>query len=49
MRVVKDLGDSKHDMTQQKTLFALNEFVLNLEYDIKIYLDDLITVLLGYI
>jgi len=49
MRVVKDLQSSKHDTTVQKTLFALNEFVGNLDYDIKLYLDDVITLLMGYI
>jgi len=49
MRVVKDLQNSKHDMTVQKTLFALNEFVGNLDYDIKLYLDDVITLLMGYV
>ena len=29
-------------------LYAINEFVQNLEYDLKIYLDELITILLGY-
>jgi hypothetical protein len=48
MRVVKEMADSKHEMTVQKTLFALNEFVQNLEYDIKVYLEDLITILIGY-
>jgi len=48
MRVVKDMASSKHDMTVQKTLFALNEFTSNLEYDIKVYLADLITILTGY-
>lgn len=48
MRVVKDMANSKHEMTVQKTLFALNEFVQQLDYDIKVYLDDLITILVGY-
>ena len=31
LKVIKDLFVSKHDMTIQKSLFALNEFVQNLE------------------
>lgn len=34
IRVAKDMASSKHEMTVQKTLFALNEFVQNLDYDI---------------
>ena len=49
LRVIKDLYVSKHDMTIQKSLFALNEFVQNLDYDIKIYLEDIIKLLLEYI
>jgi len=49
LRVVKDLASSKHDMTVQKTLYALNEFVLNLDYDIKLYLDEIIHILLAYV
>jgi len=49
LRVIKDLATSKHDMTVQKTLFALNEFVQNLDYDIKIYLEDIIFVLMSYV
>lgn len=45
LRVIKDLAVSKHDMAIQKTLFALNEFVQNLDYDIKLYLEDIITLL----
>ena len=40
---------SKHEMTIQKTLFACNEFVQNLEFDIKLYLEDLIKLLLTYV
>jgi hypothetical protein len=36
-------------MTIQKTLYALNEFVLNLEYDIKLYLEDIIKICLAYV
>jgi hypothetical protein len=49
LRVVKDLAVSKHDMTIQKTIYALNEFVQNLDYDIKIYLEEIIHILLSYI
>jgi HEAT repeat protein len=49
LRVIKDLYVSKHDMTIQKSLIALNEFVQNLDYDIKIYLEDIIKLLLEYI
>ena len=49
IKVVQDLFSSKHEMTIQKTLFALNEFTLNLEFDIKLYLEDLIKLLLTYI
>jgi hypothetical protein len=49
MRVVKDLSSSKHEQTVQKTLFALNEFVQNLEYDIKVYIEELISILIGYV
>uniref|UniRef100_A0A7S3FVR3 Importin N-terminal domain-containing protein n=1 Tax=Strombidium rassoulzadegani TaxID=1082188 RepID=A0A7S3FVR3_9SPIT len=49
LRVVKDLAVSKRDMTIQKALFALNEFVKDLEYDIKLYLGDIILLLQGYI
>lgn len=49
VRLLKDLAQSKKDMTIQKALFALNEFVKDLEYDIKYYLDDCIPLLLAYI
>jgi hypothetical protein len=49
LRVIKDLYVSKHDMTIQKCLFALNEFVQNLDYDIKIYLEDIVMLLLEFI
>lgn len=48
IRVVKEMANSKHEMTVQKTIFALNEFVLHLDYDIKIYLEELIAILTGY-
>ena len=49
MKVTKDLADSKHDMTIQKSLFALNEFVQQLDYDIKFYIDQIIELLMVYI
>ena len=49
LKVIKDLGESKHDMTIQKTLFALNEFVQNLEYDVKFYLEDIINLMISYV
>jgi hypothetical protein len=49
LKVIKDLYVSKHDMTIQKCLFALNEFVQNLDYDIKIYLEDIIMLLSEFI
>jgi hypothetical protein len=48
LRVVKDLAESKKDMTIQKSLFALNEFIKDLDYDIKIYLVDTVNILLAY-
>ena len=48
IKVVRDMYDSKHEMTIQKSLFALNEFVQNLDYDIKIYLDEVVTLLCKY-
>ena len=49
LKVIKDLSVSKHDMTIQKSLFALNEFVQNLEYDVKLYLEDIINLTLSYV
>lgn len=49
IRVVRDLGSSKQENCVQKTLYALNEFVQRLDYDIKTYLNDLVEILLGYI
>lgn len=48
IRVVREMANSKHEMTVQKTLFALNEFVQHLDYDIKLYLNELIVILTGY-
>ena len=49
LKVAKELGgNSKNDLVVQKMLYAINEFVQCLEYDLKIYLDELITILLGY-
>jgi hypothetical protein len=49
LKVVKDLLTSKQDMTIQKALYALNELVQNLAYDLKIYLEDTIRILLEYV
>jgi len=49
LRVIKDLSSSKHEMTIQKSLFALNEFVQNLEYDVKLYLEDIIQLTLSFV
>lgn len=49
IKVVSDMYTSKHEMTIQKVLFACNEFVQNLEFDIKLYLEDLIKLLLTYV
>ena len=39
----------QNDMTIQKGLFALHEFTNNLNDDVKLYLDDLIQILLAYV
>jgi len=49
LKVVKDLLTSKQDMTIQKALYALNELVQNLAYDLKLYMDDVIRILLEYV
>ena len=49
LKVIKDLFVSKHEMTIQKSLFALNEFVQNLDYDIKLYMEEVIKLCLEYI
>ena len=49
LKVVRDLTASKEELTIQKALYALNEFVQNLEYDIRIYLEDCLQALLAYI
>jgi len=49
LKVVRDLTASKEELTIQKAIYALNEFVQNLEYDIKIYLEDLLQALMTYI
>ena len=46
--VVTELQTSKHDMVIQKSLYAVNEFVQNLDYDIKLYLEQLVKLLLAY-
>lgn len=49
LKVVKDLLTSKQDMPIQKALYALNELVQNLAYDLKIYLEETIRILLAYV
>lgn len=49
IKVIKEMATSKHEMAIEKSLFALNEFVQNLDYDIKLYLEDIIQLLLVYI
>ena len=49
MIVLKELSPAQHDMTIQKGLFALHEFTNNLHEDVKLYLADLIQLLLGYV
>lgn len=47
--VLRELKPSAHDMTLQKGLFALTEFTNNLSDDIKIYLAELVTLLLNFV
>jgi len=51
LKVIHDLTTAgpKMDLTTQKALFAMNEFVQNLDYDIKLYLEQIIQVLLIYV
>ena len=49
IKVAEDMLNSKQDMATQKTLFAMNEFINNIEYDIKFYLNDTINILLKFI
>lgn len=49
LQVVRDLTASKEELTIQKAIFAMNEFVQNLDYDIKLYLEDCLQALLAYI
>jgi hypothetical protein len=46
--VLKELTSS-NELTLQKSLFALNEFTNNLQEDIKIYINDLVALLMGFI
>jgi hypothetical protein len=48
LSVLKELTN-QNDLTLQKGLFALHEFTNNLHEDVKIYLSDLIQLLLGYL
>ena len=49
LKVIKDLLTSTQEMTIQKALCALNELVKSLTYDLKIYLEDVIRILLEYV
>ena len=49
LTVVRDLQASKEELTVQKAIFALNEFVSKFEYEMKLYLEESIKVLLVYI
>lgn len=49
LAVVRDLQASKEELTIQKAIFALNEFVSRFEYEMKHYLEDSIKVLLIFI
>lgn len=42
INIARDLMNSKSEMVIQKSLFAVNEFVQNLDYDIKLYLEQLV-------
>ena len=46
--VARELQTSKHEMVIQKSLYAVSEFVQNLDYDIKHYLEQLVKLLLEY-
>jgi hypothetical protein len=48
LRVLKEFN-VKNDLTIQKGLYALQEFINNLHDDVKIYLADIIPLLLGFI
>lgn len=48
LSVLKELSHS-NDLTIQKSLFALHEFCNNLNDDVKIYLSDLVPILLSYV
>ena len=47
LRVLRELTPA-NDMTIQKGLFALHEFTNNLHEDIKVYLPELVAILLAY-
>ena len=48
LKVLKELTP-QNDLTIQKGLFALHEFTNNLAEDIKLYLNDSITLLMGFL
>jgi len=45
---INEANAEKQDSCLQKMLFALDEFVKNLEYDIELYLKDICTTLVQY-
>lgn len=49
IKVLNDLQTSKQDMTIQKALCALNELVQNLAWDLKLYLDEIVKIVLLYV
>ena len=44
-----DMLKSTHENSIIKTLFGMNEFIQNLEYDIKFYIKDTIELLLSFL
>jgi hypothetical protein len=48
LKVLKEMTPA-NDLTLQKGLFALHEFTNNLNEDIKLYLHDSITLLIGFL
>ena len=49
LKVIRDLSGSGKDLPIQKSIFALNEFVAQLDYEIKTYIEDIIQLMLLYI
>lgn len=48
LKVLKEIT-AKNDLTLQKGLFALHEFTNNLMDDVKLYLDDIVNLLLTFL